>query len=289
MKWKFQDTQADHPIYNGCGDTKICFGSPDGCVNEKTCDALVTVLVEGERYIFEMQSRGAKYVAVGLSEDNKMVTMIVNYEPSFKFYFSNMKIFFTSSQGDDSVVECVNANDDVTIHMSWNPTFGEKPRNKRHPTVSKINPYVALKNTYSCVNSSVSKYNRLDIKVSGGRRDNVQIQPLQEHNDRGSIIWSRKPTVSSTFGCGRWSSRWGNEWNNVRMRKYIVWYFDSRRYWIPPSGRFFGRAKTPVRRERPGIVQRHSHTSSRSSHVGILDWYSIRGHAASKILSTNLG
>lgn len=36
---------------------------------------MVTVLVRGDRYLFELQARDSKYVAVGLSDDSKMVTL----------------------------------------------------------------------------------------------------------------------------------------------------------------------------------------------------------------------
>lgn len=81
-------------FYDGCGVTKICFGAPSGCEREGNCKAAVAVVVRGERYFFEMQAQGARYVAVGLSEDSKM--------------------------GDDSVVECVDEGGRVGLYMSWN-------------------------------------------------------------------------------------------------------------------------------------------------------------------------
>lgn len=55
-------------LYDGCGDTKTCFGSPDNCVQTKTCETFSAVHVRGDRYIFEMKSTSrAGYVAVGLS------------------------------------------------------------------------------------------------------------------------------------------------------------------------------------------------------------------------------
>lgn len=55
-------------IYDGCGDTKTCFGSPDNCVQTKSCETFNAVLVRGDRYIFELKSASrAGYVAVGLS------------------------------------------------------------------------------------------------------------------------------------------------------------------------------------------------------------------------------
>ncbi|XP_076166775.1 putative ferric-chelate reductase 1 homolog isoform X2 [Ptiloglossa arizonensis] len=90
----YETKETEDPLYNGCGTTKNCFGTPAGCVETKNCMAVVSVLVRGERYFFEMQARDSKYVAVGLSDDSKM--------------------------GDDSVVECANEGGEIALHMSWN-------------------------------------------------------------------------------------------------------------------------------------------------------------------------
>lgn len=93
---KREDTLAnqDDPFYEGCGKTKNCFGLPFGCLQTKNCKAAVAVLVRGDRYHFEMQGRDGKYVAVGLSENEKM--------------------------GDDSVMECTNEDSQVKLYTSWN-------------------------------------------------------------------------------------------------------------------------------------------------------------------------
>jgi len=91
------------PIYDGCGSKKTCFGFPSGCVESKSCTAVVSCLVEGERYEFDMKARNSAYVAVGLSQDAAM--------------------------GDDSVVECVRegtGGNSVNAYMSWN--FGKNNR-----------------------------------------------------------------------------------------------------------------------------------------------------------------
>lgn len=38
----------DDKIYDGCGDTKTCFGSPDNCVASKSCQTFSAVIVKGE-------------------------------------------------------------------------------------------------------------------------------------------------------------------------------------------------------------------------------------------------
>ncbi|PNF24839.1 putative ferric-chelate reductase 1 [Cryptotermes secundus] len=84
-------------IYDGCGSKKTCFGFPGGCIDTKSCTAMVSCLVQGDRYEFEMKARNSAYVAVGLSLDMSM--------------------------GEDSVVECVQdgtSGNSVNAYMSWN-------------------------------------------------------------------------------------------------------------------------------------------------------------------------
>lgn len=57
--------------------TKNCFGIPNGCIASGNCKAVVAVDVKAERYIFEMLGQGGKYVAVGISEDEKMASNII--------------------------------------------------------------------------------------------------------------------------------------------------------------------------------------------------------------------
>jgi hypothetical protein len=62
-------------IYDGCGSKKTCFGFPGGCIETKSCTAVVSCLVQGDRYEFEMKAGNSAYVAVGLSQDMSMVRM----------------------------------------------------------------------------------------------------------------------------------------------------------------------------------------------------------------------
>ncbi|XP_049298973.1 putative ferric-chelate reductase 1 homolog isoform X2 [Anopheles funestus] len=83
------------PIYDACGQSKGCFGFPEGCVDSKNCRAVVTIAVLGARYVFEMKAgyNSPAYVALGLSDDAKM--------------------------GDDSVIECVPEQGTVNTYASW--------------------------------------------------------------------------------------------------------------------------------------------------------------------------
>lgn len=86
--------QTVDKIYDGCGDTKTCFGSPDNCVATKSCQTFSAVNVRGDRYIYELRSaKSAGYVALGLSDDEKM--------------------------GKDSVVECLSEAGTIKAYTSW--------------------------------------------------------------------------------------------------------------------------------------------------------------------------
>ncbi|XP_076355010.1 putative ferric-chelate reductase 1 homolog [Tachypleus tridentatus] len=85
-------------LYSDCeSQKKSCFGMPSLCIRDKSCSViLVYIYKEGE---VEFEMTGAlgssnKYIAVGMSEDNKM--------------------------GDDSVTECVLLNEKVIVRQSWN-------------------------------------------------------------------------------------------------------------------------------------------------------------------------
>ncbi|XP_068624123.1 putative ferric-chelate reductase 1 homolog [Battus philenor] len=82
-------------IYQGCADTKLCYGVPRNCVNNGNCKAIMAVFVAGDTFTFEIQGTdNPKYVAAGLSTDNKM--------------------------GDDSAMECIrNDNGRVSLFTSW--------------------------------------------------------------------------------------------------------------------------------------------------------------------------
>lgn len=85
-------------IYQGCADTKGCFGLPDpSCVAKTSCTSLVTYALKGARFEFELWANNAapnSYVAVAFSFDNRM--------------------------GDDSVTECTLTNGRVHTYMSYN-------------------------------------------------------------------------------------------------------------------------------------------------------------------------
>ncbi|CAG2056667.1 unnamed protein product, partial [Timema podura] len=106
---------TDDPIYSGCGSTKSCFGAPDQCLDTKSCTAVTTVQVEGDRYTFEVKGRGAGYAAVALSDDSKM--------------------------GDDSVMECARdsaQNRPANVYLSYN-TDKTNARSSSQRGISFIN------------------------------------------------------------------------------------------------------------------------------------------------------
>lgn len=108
-----KDKKPHDPIYDGCNIEKNCFASPDGCIEKETCEAIVTVIVQGTNFIFELKGKSEGYVAVGLSRDDKM--------------------------GGDSVVECVHEQGNkVKAYKSWNKP-GEKSNTRRKINQDGIN------------------------------------------------------------------------------------------------------------------------------------------------------
>lgn len=99
-----QASTAD-PFYDDCGKIKTCLGLPDGCIKDRSCRSMTSVHVRGDIYEFEVKSGQSNekpaYVAVGISEDDKM--------------------------GDDFVMECIPENNKVQLYSSWttgNPNYG---------------------------------------------------------------------------------------------------------------------------------------------------------------------
>uniref|UniRef100_A0A8D8VZI0 Ferric-chelate reductase 1 homolog n=1 Tax=Cacopsylla melanoneura TaxID=428564 RepID=A0A8D8VZI0_9HEMI len=89
--------RTNDPFYAECNQLKSCFGSPEGCVDSQSCTAVASARVEGNRHTFELKAENAAYVAVGLSQDNKM--------------------------GGDSVMECVrdeSGGGSIKAFNSWN-------------------------------------------------------------------------------------------------------------------------------------------------------------------------
>ena len=60
-------------ITEGCGKTKGCYRNPAAC-SEAACDVVVTWLRRNDRsYEFELSADTDGWVALGLSDDKKMV------------------------------------------------------------------------------------------------------------------------------------------------------------------------------------------------------------------------
>lgn len=100
------------PFYNGCSESKLCFGTPDGCVSTQNCEAVAAVAVIGDRYEFELKatSPDVAWVAAGLSSDAKM--------------------------GDDSVIECVKQG--ISVRAFSSRTTARPYSAIRLPNVSKM-------------------------------------------------------------------------------------------------------------------------------------------------------
>jgi len=58
--------------FNGCGQEKSCFGSPEGCEETGNCDYMFSWKMEGEKVLWEGFRKGTGFVGVGVSDDDKM-------------------------------------------------------------------------------------------------------------------------------------------------------------------------------------------------------------------------
>ena len=66
-------------ITDGCGKTKGCYRNPPSC-SEEACDIVVTWQCRSERLCeFEMSADADGWVALGLSDDKKMVCVAVYF------------------------------------------------------------------------------------------------------------------------------------------------------------------------------------------------------------------
>ncbi|KAK9497211.1 hypothetical protein O3M35_004571 [Rhynocoris fuscipes] len=86
--------KINDPFYDGCNVEMNCFGVPDNCIKDQNCKLVVSILTEGTKYRFRLKGEAKSYIAVGLSDDDKM--------------------------GGDSVMECVNTGRNIVAYMSWN-------------------------------------------------------------------------------------------------------------------------------------------------------------------------
>merc|ERR1719450_458934 len=83
-------------IYNGCGQTKTCFGVPQNCISEKKCTLVASWRKSNSKYDWELYSKSGtgNYVAMGLSDDNKMgddFVMSCGNVNKAEFYWNNGK------------------------------------------------------------------------------------------------------------------------------------------------------------------------------------------------------
>ena len=83
-------------IFDGCDDTKGCFGLTDGCVKDKSCETLMTYVgVDENTYHIEMQTSSESYVAAGFGTVKDMGPAIVvacSQTSNFQLYYNSGKV-----------------------------------------------------------------------------------------------------------------------------------------------------------------------------------------------------
>ncbi|KAG8193556.1 hypothetical protein JTE90_003764 [Oedothorax gibbosus] len=69
-----QSSSSQQPGYTNCFVSKGCFGYPPGCVNDNSCDVLLTFMSTGNSIQFTMMGslETNSYMAMGFSRDNLM-------------------------------------------------------------------------------------------------------------------------------------------------------------------------------------------------------------------------
>jgi hypothetical protein len=60
-----------------CGIKKNCLYTPDNCIFNHSCNALLTIVPHNDVYEIEMFSKGAIFVALGISDDFNMVRKLL--------------------------------------------------------------------------------------------------------------------------------------------------------------------------------------------------------------------
>ena len=61
--------------YERCFDQNQCFGYPEGCINNKTCEMMTSLKITGDKVdvqLVKSVSDWEEYVAMAFSDDNKM-------------------------------------------------------------------------------------------------------------------------------------------------------------------------------------------------------------------------
>lgn len=115
---------AQDTLYDGCGTTKGCFGTPELCVESMSCDIVTTYLyiTDLDAYQFELYGNVSdptiNYLAVGLSENGKM--------------------------GEDSVVLCSTFNNEDHVDQYWTRGFPKSAKILDEPSLGILESTVAI-------------------------------------------------------------------------------------------------------------------------------------------------
>ena len=133
-------------IYDGCSDLKQCFGYPEGCVNQKSCEMMASLKLTKENTDVEITENDPKrsYVAIAFSDDRSM--------------------------GKDLVFACSPSwSPENVINVFWNKEGkkeNEKLNDKKElpqtPSVSYEDSVITCK--FSLANQLTIKGNKFDLK-----------------------------------------------------------------------------------------------------------------------------
>ena len=206
---------SEDDIYSDCGTADHqCFGFPDKCINNKSCESLVKFMQDESSgdVSFQLYGKNLKtgsYVAVGLTEDQGMQNA--------------------------SVVHCYEENGNAGVGMSWNMNYGNVVLND---TTAIMDAKATLENGMLSCNFKWKKVS--NVTVPGGNGDVVTFDlgiskkfhlilakgaydkaVLKQHtstdrwktNDK--IDFAGKPGVDIYSGCGKEKGCFGNSDNCI--------------------------------------------------------------------------
>lgn len=141
---------------SSCGRSKSCYRNPPNCEGLQ-CDAVVTWRSEGSYVDFELSAQTDGWVAVGLSQDCRMVggahysngwsLVYLTYTWCMWYIFCFICLLFFF-QGNDDITECVWNSDRgvIAVSKSFNAISGKS--NSVVESVNDISQSFALSRAY---------------------------------------------------------------------------------------------------------------------------------------------
>ncbi|CAG0924334.1 unnamed protein product [Notodromas monacha] len=200
-------TANDTAIYDGCGLSKGCFGSPEGCTEKRKCDKVVTYSTtsDGEAYRFELQGgvaelqNGDAYIAVGFSDDGCVVETEVEKVADEKLYVKR----------DHILERFLKKNSKVDVRFKLN----EGSYRRKHVALEKASECIGMDNIFPEFPQEAEPI----LKLTYAREYRSEFRPAP-----GSVA-----AVEDEHAPGTRKIRWFNRHLNELQRKAVLNIFNS--------------------------------------------------------------